>query len=407
VRTLIVSQYFWPEEFRINEVTRSLVEKGLQVDVLTGKPNYPQGQIYKNFRFWGVAHDFFHHAQVSRVPLIPRGKNSGLGLALNYLSFIFFGMICGPWLMRNKKHDVIFVYGVSPILSAIPALFIGWLKKAPVVIWVQDLWPQSLSATGYVRNRYVLRAVEQVVRFIYSRADLLLVQSKAFVEPVRHLASDTPIQYYPNSVDDSFAKPAVTAAPFVAGMDAAFTVLFAGNVGMAQAVPVIVDAAARIQKYSDIQIVVLGDGSARPWMLEQVAKLGLTNLHLPGRFPVETMPSFMQKASVLLVTLADQDIFAATVPNKVQAYMATGRPIIACMNGEGAKLISDAQAGLAVPAEDGAALADAILQMYRMTDVQRNQIALNAKTYYHEHFEHDKLIEQLIEILRNVRKATQ
>ena len=145
---LIVTQYFWPENFRINAIVESLVKRGVEVEVLTGKPNYPEGVIFSGYRIWGCQKENWMGATLHRVPLFPRGRNSRLGLAANYLSFIFFGLICGSWLMRKRRYDVIFVYGLSPILSAIPALFIGWLKKIKVIVWVQDLWPESLSATG-------------------------------------------------------------------------------------------------------------------------------------------------------------------------------------------------------------------------------------------------------------------
>jgi glycosyltransferase involved in cell wall biosynthesis len=271
-------------------------------------------------------------------------------------------------------------------------------------LWVQDLWPDSLSATGYVQNRYILAAVQQVVRFIYRHVDLLLVQSRAFEEPVRALASGTPIVYYPNSVDDSFAKPVAIEPPPVDGLSEGFSVVFAGNIGAAQAVGVIVEAASLLGERTDIHFVVLGDGSARDWMLKQAEQRGLVNLHLPGRFPVDSMPAFMQKASVLLVTLADQAIFAATVPNKVQAYMAAGRPIIACLNGEGARLIVEAGAGLATPAEDARALADTILHLYELSPSERKQMGDNGRRYYQEHFDHDQLIDQLIGHLQSVSK---
>lgn len=299
-------------------------------------------------------------------------------------------------MVRKRQYDVIFVYGLSPILLAIPALLIGWLKGKKVIIWVQDLWPESLLATGYIRNQIIISAVRQAVRFIYRHADLLLVQSRAFEEPVRVLASDTPIIYYPNSVDDSFAAPARCDPPVVTGLDNGFSVLFAGNIGAAQGVDVIVEAASLLKEYADIHFVVLGNGSCRESMLKAVERNGLTNLHLPGRFPVETMPCFMQKASALLVTLADRPIFAATVPNKVQAYLASGKPIIACLNGEGARLVAEAGAGLVSPAEDARALAEAILQLYGLSPVEREKMGENGRRYYQEHFDHDHLVDELI-----------
>jgi glycosyltransferase involved in cell wall biosynthesis len=181
--------------------------------------------------------------------------------------------------------------------------------------------------------------------------------------------------------------------------------MFAGNIGTAQAVNVIVEAALFLKEHTDVHFVVLGDGSCRQEMQDAAQQQGLTNLHLPGRFPVETMPAFMRKASVLLVTLADRPIFAATIPNKIQAYLAAGRPIIACLNGEGARLVVEAGAGLATPAEDGKALAETILRLYRLSPDERSKMGANGRRYYQEHFDHDHLVDKLIEHLQTISQS--
>ncbi|HEY0665070.1 MAG TPA: glycosyltransferase family 4 protein [Gallionella sp.] len=400
MKVLIVSQYFWPESFRINEVAKTLAEKGIDVTVLTGKPNYPSGTIFEGYRAAGCQKGIWHGIDVYRIPLLPRG-HGGPRLALNYLSFVISGLLCAPWQLRGKSFDAIFVYAPSPILQAIPAIFLAWLKGCPQLLWVQDLWPESLSATGYVRNRHVLKLVERMVSFIYRHTDLLLVQSQAFEAPIRALTSETPIAYYPNSVDDSFAQSVDSEPPEVGGLGKGFSVLFAGNIGTAQAVEVIVEAAQLLQAQKDIHFVVLGEGSRWEWMKQEAQTKGLTNLHLPGRFPFETMPAFMQKASALLVTLADQEIFRLTIPSKVQAYLAAGRPIIACLNGEGATLVTEAGAGLSVPAENGRALADAVLQLYRMPPAEREAMGTSGRLYYTKHFSHDMLVDQLIDHLQS------
>ena len=401
MKILVVSQYFWPECFRINDVAKALVEKGIEVEVLTCKPNYPSGNTMQGYSAWSCQQETYLGVNIHRIPFIPRGS-TGWCLTLNYLSFMISGLLFGPWLLRKKKFDVIFVYAPSPILQAIPAIFLGWLKSCPVVLWVQDLWPESLSATGYVQNRWVLKLVEQVVRFIYRDVDLLLVQSRAFEAPVRALAAGTPIVYYPNSVDEAFTMAITNEVPIIPGLGEDFSVMFAGNVGVAQSVEVIVGAALLLKEYADIHFVVLGEGSRWAWMHQEVERLELTNIHLPGRFPVETMSGFMQKASVLLVTLADQHIFRATIPSKVQAYLAAGRPILACLNGEGANLVLEAGAGLAVPAEDAQALAAAVLKMYYMPEQQREIMGVKGRLYYREHFSHNVLIDQLIGHLQAV-----
>ena len=380
-----------------------MLERGLEIEVLTGKPNYPWGKIFEGYRAWGCQKEIYRDIRINRIPLWPRGRG-GWRLALNYLSFVVFGLLFSPWMLRKKKFDVIFVYAPSPILQVIPAIFIGWLKGCPVVVWVQDLWPESLSATGYVSNRAILKGIESVVRYIYRHTDLILVTSKAFEGPVRGLAPNTPIAYYPNSVDDTFARPPSLKPPEVDGLIDGFSIMFAGNIGTAQAVGVIVEAATLLRKHEDIHFVVLGDGSCREWMMREVRHRGLSNVHLPGRFPVEMMPGFMQKASVLLVTLADRPIFAATIPNKIQAYMAAGRPIIACLNGEGARLVVEANAGLVTPAEDAQALASKIMHLYNQSSDVLVEMGNNGRAYYKANFDHGHLITQLISHFQGMQK---
>lgn len=394
MRLLVVSQYFYPENFRINELVWELKNKGISVEVLTGKPNYPTGIVYEGYRAWGCATEQLNHVMVHRIPLIPRGRAGGY-LALNYLSFILSASAFGPWLLRKRRFDAIFVFAPSPILQAIPAINLGWIKKCPVLLWVQDLWPESLSATGHVKHRSLLRLVESVVKWIYRNVDLLLAQSRAFIPKILPLAGATPIVYYPNTFKDSVPDdPGLNIN--CPGFDCDFPVLFAGNLGSAQAVDVVLEAATMLREFVGIRFVMVGDGSRRDWMMRQAAARGLDNLVFPGRFPVETMPTLMARAAVLLVTLADTEIFRLTIPSKVQAYLAAGRPIIACLNGAGAEIVQEAGAGVAVPAEDASALAQAVMALYTMPPQERLEMGASGRRYYEEHFSHDKLVDELI-----------
>lgn len=405
MKILVISQYFWPEEFRISDLVKSLVERGINVDVLTGKPNYPDGKIYSGYRASGSMHELWQGANVFRVPIFPRGLRNGFHLFLNYLSFIFSGAIVGTWKLRDTENDIIFVYAPSPLLQALPALFIGWIKRIPVVLYVQDLWPESLEATGYVGNRIVIRIVEWLVRVIYQNSDLILVSSRPFKDSIQRFLPSAEIIYYPNSVDASFSDPKSGLKLDLPVFDDCFCVVFAGNVGAAQAVHVISEAAEKLGEHDDIRLVVLGSGSKLEWLHNQRIERGLTNLFLAGRFPVQAMPNLLSRADALLVTLSDRPIFAATVPNKIQAYMAVGRPIIAAINGEGARLVQEAEAGIPVPAEDSAALAEAILKLYAMPAAERDRLGQNGRRYYRQHFDHEQLVSELINYLTKVVKG--
>ena len=374
----------------------SIIEKGHSVDVLTGKPNYPEGKFFNGYSAWGVTVESWRGISVHRIPMLARGNKSAVKLVFNYLSFIFSGLLFAPWILRSKQYDVIFVYAPSPVFQVIPASFLGWLKGVPVVLWVQDLWPQSAEATGYIKSPLILKLLQKFVRFTYAHTDLILVQSEAFIRPVTQLAQNIPIEYYPNSVEKEFYTPDKVVVPEIHSLKTGFTVLFAGNIGVAQSMETIVAAAERLRAYPEIKIVVLGSGSKLEWAEKQAVDKKLSNLYFEGRYPVEVMPALMRQASALLVTLTKQLIFELTIPSKIQAYLAVGKPIIACLNGEGAKIITEANAGVAVDAEDDMGLAEAIIKLYKMPKLALEQMGFNGRDYFKRHFDEDMLTTRLI-----------
>jgi glycosyltransferase involved in cell wall biosynthesis len=405
MKLLLVTQYFWPENFTMNAVAAALADRGVAVEVLTGKPNYPEGRLFSGYKRFDINRECYEGVNIIRMPIVTRGSRSPFRLALNYLSFIFMGVSLGPWLLRGSQPSVVLVYCPSPLLQAIPAILIGRLRKIPVVLYVQDLWPESLEATGYVKNKVMLKFVSQIVKMIYQCADLVLVSSRPFEYAIRRVVNDARIEYLPNSVGKHFSDPQSGERPDLTVFNEGFTVVFAGNVGSAQAVKVIVEAAIQLAAHPEIKIVVFGSGSELRWMEQRVHDNALCNLHLLGRFSELAMPYLLSRASALLVTLADRPIFALTVPNKIQAYMAVGRPIIACLNGEGARLIREADAGLAVPAEDAAELAKAILTLSQAPLDRLERFGVNAKNYYQEHFDQDKIVDKLFAHLNTVSQG--
>lgn len=400
MRVLVVSQYFWPENFGINALVQALHERGVDVTVLTGKPNYPDGRIFDGFRAWGTASDRYGEIDVIRLPLFPRGKNSSWRLALNYLSFIVAGLLLAPWLLRRRTFDMVFVYAPSPLLQAIPAVLISKLRRVPLAVWVQDLWPESLSATGFVRNRAVLAMVKTAVRFIYRACDAILIQSEAFREPVAQLSDRADkIIYYPNSVQPQTASTTTSdrALTLVNDLQRDFCVVFAGNLGAAQSLETIVDAAQQLLEQEDIRIVLVGSGSRDAWLAAEIAERGLTNLVLVGRLPPQDMPAIFKAASALLVTLKDEPIFSYTIPSKLQAYLASGRPIIAAINGEGARIVREAGAGFALPAGDSVALAKVIRSLHEMDSQTRAMLGARGIDYFRRNFDQEKLAADLIQ----------
>jgi glycosyltransferase involved in cell wall biosynthesis len=397
MRVLILSQYFWPETFRITEVATALCNVGCEVLVLTGQPNYPDGVVFAGYSACSLGTQKYQGLEVFRVPIAPRGSGSALRLVLNYLSFVFSAAVFGPWALRGRSIDAILVFAPSPILQAIPAIWLAWIKGASLTTWVQDLWPESLRATGFVKNNALLEAVSHVVRWIYRKNDVLLVQSEAFEAPVLKMAGDTPVLYHPNPGDLSFSNPEKFES--LVEFSAGFNVVFAGNLGTVQALDTVLQTAIMLRHERDIFFVLIGSGSRSEWLQGEAARLGLENVRFPGRFPPSAMPAIMEKASALLVSLSRNPIMNQTVPSKLQAYLAAGKPIIAALDGEGARIVCEAGAGLACPAEDAVALASAVKQMRDMPKERLQRMGESAGKYYQENFEPTMLATKLFNIL--------
>ncbi len=402
MRILLLSQYFWPETFIINDLVRKLTEQGHEVTVATAKPNYPGGEIFDGYKAWGVQRQrFAESVDVIRVPLWPRGRGGSRNLILNYLSFVATGLFLLPWLLRGRKFDSIVVFAMSPITQVIPAIPLKWIKRAHLAAWVQDLWPESLAATGFVRNPQALRMVGWMVRGIYACCDTLLLQSRAFFDPVARYACRSKLVYYPNSIALPSEKIVAPEVPtqLLEELRENFCVVFAGNIGIAQSIETVVEAAELLRQHPALKFVLVGSGSRLEWVKERKASLGLDNLILAGRFPMEAMPQIFEHSSALLVSLRDEEIFSYTIPSKVQAYLAAGKPIIASLRGEGARVIEEAGAGKTCEPESANALVESILALMSLSPAEREQMGSAGQSYFNEHFDMDRQTERLVEIL--------
>ena len=396
MRLLVVSQYFWPENFRINDLVAELVRRGHQVTVLTGYPNYPSGQVFPEFRANPKGYEQFEGAEVVRVPLFPRGLG-GVRLVANYFSFAMNASILGALKLRGRQFDVIFAYEPSPITVGIPAAVLRSIKRAPVAFWVLDLWPETLQAIGVVQSQSILKAVGRLVSFVYNHCDLILAQSKSFIPQIAKYCRETArIEYFPSWAESVFHKEDVVPASEVPAKDGCFNILFAGNVGDAQDFPAILDAAEQLKSFDNIRWIIIGDGRMSGWVSEEVKRRNLQeSFLLLGRYPVERMPSFYKHADALLVSLKDEPIFAMTIPGKLQSYLAAGIPVVAMLNGEGAQVVEDSQAGMTCRAGDAVGLAEVVRKMSLCTSEQRADMGRNALAVSRQEFERDMLITRL------------
>jgi glycosyltransferase involved in cell wall biosynthesis len=398
MNVLIFSQYFWPESFRINDIARDLIERGHRVTILTSTPNYPDGVVFPAYRAQPERFSQFEGAEVIRIPQFPRGKGR-LGLLANYASFVVSGGLFGAWKLRNRPFDCIFMFETSPITSALPALLQRRLKRAPLLMWVLDLWPETLSAVGVVQSPRLLRLVGHLVRFIYGHCDRILVQSRAFFEPVRRYAgSIDKVRYFPQWAETGIAEmmPSAQPAPEIVARRASFNIVFAGNIGEAQDFPTILKAADMLRSDTELRWFIVGDGRAAAAVRAEISQLGLAdNVHMVGRHPLERMPEFFRAADALLVSLRDEPIFALTIAGKIQSYMAAGVPIVAMLNGEGRRVISEAGCGVTCAAGDAAGLAAAVTRLKAMSSTERARMGTAGQAYCAEQFDRRALLDSL------------
>lgn len=398
MRILVVSQYFWPENFKINDFCLGLKERGHEVTVLTGIPNYPKGEFAEGYGFWKKNDEEWNGIKIYRSKLFPRGRG-GIRLMLNYISFVFFGAIKSFFIKGD--FDKILVYEPSPITVGIPAMIISKRKKIPYYFWVQDLWPESLTAAGGINNKLILFIFDKITRLIYRNSEKVLVQSEGFIQYIidQGISKDK-IIYYPNSTEN-FYKPLEASQEYIDKLPVAgFKLMFAGNFGEAQSIDTLLQAAKIIKEINDkIHWIFLGDGRQKEHIINQIKINVLSNnVHLLGSFPPESMPGFFACADALVVSLKKDKIFSLTIPSKIQSYMACGKPILASLDGEGAKVIEQSQSGFISPPDDALLLAENIMKLYELSVSDRVIIGENAIKYFQNQFERELLLDRFIEI---------
>lgn len=399
MRILIVTQYFWPESFRINDLCIALKERGHDVAVLTGKPNYPKGTYSKGYGFFSKRTEVWNDIKIYRAPLIPRGKGKGIQLFVNYFSFALFASI--RMLFINQKFDKIFVYEPSPITVGLPGLVAKYKSKAPMYFWVQDLWPESISAAGGINNEFILGGLNWLTKLIYRNSEKVLVQSKAFIPYILNQNIDkTKLIYYPNSTESYFRVTEPTLDKLNL-LPKGKLFMFAGNIGESQSFDTLLNAAVLLKKdFIDVHWVILGEGRMMNYVQSKIVELELeSNFHLLGAFPSTEMPSFFSCADALIVSLKKDPIFSHTIPSKIQSYLACGKPIITSLDGEGSRVVEEANAGFISPSEDPIALAETVKKFLALSIEEQTALGSNARKYFDKEFERELLVDKLESVL--------
>ena len=392
MKILVVCQHYFPEPFRLPDICETLVRRGHTVTVVTGTPNYPEGEIYDGYAKGARADEVINGVRVHRCPLIPR-KTGTLYRVLNYYSFV----LSSEWYLRRCKEDfdVVFVNQLSPVMMAQAGL--SWAKRhgKKCVLYCLDQWPESLLAGGIRKDSIVYQIFLKVSQNIYRRADDLLVSSRGFVNYFRQVLKleDKRIRYMPQYAEDLF-----DTLPEPAQKKDSVDFMFAGNVGALQSVETIVEAARLVQNEKKIHIHIVGGGIALETCKKQAE--GLENITFHGRHDIGEMPDFYAMADAMLITMKDDPVLSATLPGKVQTYMAAGKPVVGAIGGETARVVNeDAACGMCCAPEDAKGLADIILRIAE-DDALRVQFGENARRYYQEYFRKEQFFALLETVLQ-------
>lgn len=407
MRILILTQWYPPEPGLLQqELAQTLMAFGHQVTVLTGFPNFPSGQLYPGYRLKPLQKETIAGVSVVRVPLYPEHSRSGIKRAINYLSFALSSAILG-WGVVSRP-DVMFVYH-PPLTIGIPAYILSRLWRIPFVYQVQDMWPETLSATGMLNNNSVLKIVGRFAEWIYEKAAAICVISPGFRENlIGKGVPEDKINVISNWVDPDayYATDPDSVLATELGINNRFNVMFAGIIGAAQGLEVVLEAARLLRHLKNIQFVLVGDGIALDGLKKMTNKLNLNNVLFLGRYPQACMPGLYALADVLLVHLKDDPLFSITIPHKTLTYMASGKPILAAVSGDTANAVTQAGAGIACPPSDPEALAEAVRKLYHLERAELQRMGINGRHAAQKSYSREYLIGKIEAVLLQVTKST-
>ncbi|MFC4872842.1 glycosyltransferase family 4 protein [Negadavirga shengliensis] len=386
-KVLIYTNHFYPENFKVNEVASWLAGEGREVLVITGIPNYPSGNFHEGYGLFKNNKAKYGKVDVIRLPLVSRGSGSKIRLIVNYLTYFISTLIYTIFLsFFKKKFDTIIVHHTSPILIAIPPIIYRFFKRPNMILWDLDMWPDTLKAMGIIKSAKALDLVEIVVRWIYNKYDHILVGSKSFIIKANERTIPDKIQYFPNWAENAFQDQNILVPTHKYSFPSGFNIMYAGNIGEAQDFTNVFRAILKL-KEEDINWLFVGDGRSKKWFQTKIEDSGLdSKVFFYGSHDVKYMPYFFDKASALFFSLKDEKIFSMTVPAKLQAYMASGKPIVGMISGEGAEIINNAKCGYAVKNGDFKSLANTILNLSRLDKDHRDIMGQNAKSFYEANF---------------------
>lgn len=402
-KLLVVAQYYYPEQFRINDICAEWVKRGYEVTVITGIPNYPQGKFYKGFGWFKKRHEIHEGVEIIRLPIVSRGT-SKLRLTLNYLSFVVSGYF---WqLLTVQTADCVFVHEVSPMTQTLVGVWYGKRRGIPVIHYVTDLWPENVEAVSGLHSKILLGSINKMVDYLYANNNKILTSSRSFIGAIekRGLPSNK-LEFWPHYAEDYYKQQSRNsskkASLLIPHEEDVINIAFTGNIGEAQGL-YILPIAAKLLREKSIRICfyIIGEGRGKDSLQGAIEKVNIEEYFafIPKQ-PAAEIPFLLAQCDVGLVILSENPVFKMTIPTKLQSYLACGIPIIASGEGEMCDIVTHAGAGFCAQTGSPAALADCITRFASLDDVQVRQMQANALLYYQRHFNKDNLMNRMDEII--------
>lgn len=393
---LVMSQVFYPEQFRINDMCCEWVKRGYKVTVLTGIPNYPQGKFYDGYGLFKKRKETWNGIEIIRIPVIPRGNNS-IGLILNYLSFPISGFF---WKLFTKiKADYVFMFETSPMTQCVIGVWYAKKHKVPLYLYAQDLWPENVEVVTGIHSPIVIEPIQKMVDYIYKNCTEIFVTSPSFVRAVCDRKVRVPeekVHYWPQYAEEFYVPMEKAAVKEIPDTDA-FKIMFTGNVGYAQGLDVL-PRTARILKEAGKKVLfcIVGEGRYLEEFKAEMKKLETEDMFcLIPRQPATEIPRLLAASDAAFLSFMETKLFEMTIPAKLQSYMACGMPVLAAASGESKRVIEEAACGFCSPSGDAQALAKSIEQMICCKPQELQMMRENARNYFEEHFDKKKLLDKM------------
>ena len=399
-KILIVTEYFYPEEFKINEIAIEWQKKGYEVAILTQEPTYPFGKVYDGYKNRWYFEDSYHGMKVYRVKAVTEYKESLFKKLLKYFTFMFLGSFVA--LKIGKKYDYVFGFDVGPLTGMVPAIVLKKFYNKPVVLWVQDVWPDSVYAYGFKKRKILVKMLDTFVRFVYKHTSAIAVSGEGFIKRVApYVEKNKTIKYLPNWADDLDE----TLKPVKLSEEKKLHFIFAGNIGKVQNLDNVLKAFNMLpQEYLDkAQLNIIGDGSFLEALKQQVSENHYENIVFWGRKPRNEMNKYFQASDFLIVSLIDKPIFSLTVPAKIQTYIAAKKPILAIICGDAAEIIEKNRLGFTAKPHEISQIKDIFIKAIETTEDEKQEFSRNCESLTENEFNKDRIIDKMLKLLMDKR----